>query len=340
MSAQKRILIVRLSALGDTALTLPLAAALRRLFPSCHIGWVVGAGAGSLVEDSKIIDKIHILKKSDKNLRGYLRLAKEIKKERYDISLDAQSLTKSAMLPFLARIKTRVGFARYHMGGREVAPLLNNKLVTPPKDIKYISSQILYLLSALDIEPPTHEPITIHHDPSAKATIDKYFADNNLTERTLAVSIGAGWHTKILSPENILPLVESAKEQGIKSVILWGPAEREQLDNWRKIFEGKATLAPDTSVREMTQLIGRACAFAGPDTGSLHIAALLGKPTFSWFGASDEARCAPVGEAHRIVARDVNCRPCWKRSCPNPICVTGFETEELLPPFIEWLKKV
>ncbi len=105
----RRILIVRLSALGDAALTLPLAAAIRAKIPDAKIGWVVGSLGAPLVEDSPDVDRVHVMRKSKGRLRETRRLAREIRAEGYDVSLDVQGLTKSAIIPALARVRRRIG---------------------------------------------------------------------------------------------------------------------------------------------------------------------------------------------------------------------------------------
>lgn len=333
----ERVLIVRLSALGDTALTLPLLVALKRRLPGAHIGWVVGEGASALLRGLAGIDRLHIWRNRDRNLAGLWRLAREVRGFGYDVSLDAQSLTKSACVPFLARIPRRVGFARYPMGGRELAPVLNNELVRPPGDMKHISSQALYLGTALGLEMPREASVPLPVDAGSLERMRAWWKENRLTDRTIIFGMGAGWPTKVLPPGTVAPLADAARETGWRCVLVWGPAEKEELDRWREAFGGNAILAPETTVPEMVALLSLAGRYAGADSAGLHISALLGRPTFSWFGASDPDRCAPRGDIHRYVAKDLPCRPCWKRKCEAPTCVRDLGADEMLPAFTEWL---
>jgi len=332
-----RVLIVRLSALGDTALTLPLAAALRARLPDAKIGWVVGSGAAPLVEDSPDVDRVHVMRKSAGRVRETRRLAREVRAEGYDVSLDVQGLTKSAIIPFLARVPRRIGFAKGRVEGRELSTFLATELVRPQNDVTHIVARQLRMGAALGLDMPDDFPVELRLAPSTLERMRAWRDANASGGRLLVIGMGAGWPTKVIPPETAAALAAAADRAGWRCVVLWGPAERSQLDGWREMFGSHATLAPDTDVREMTALISLAERYAGPDSAALHIAALLGRPTFSWYGASDPARVAPRGVEHAHVFRDMPCRPCWKRKCASPDCVRLFSAEKMLPDFKRWL---
>jgi len=333
----RRILIVRLSALGDTALTLPLAAAIRARLPDAKIGWVVGSGAAPLVEDSPDVDRVHVMRKRAGRINETRRLAREIRSEGYDVSLDVQGLTKSAIIPFLARVPRRIGFAKGRVEGRELSTLLATELVQPSEDVTHIVARQLRMGAALGLDMPDDFPVRLRPDPSALERMRAWRDSNTPGKRLLVMGMGAGWPTKVIPPETAAALAAAADEAGWRCCLLWGPAERAQLDAWREMFGSRVALAPDTDVREMTALLSLAERYAGPDSAPLHIAALLGKPTFSWYGASDPARVAPRGEGHAHVFRDMPCRPCWRRKCASPDCVRLLSPEEMLSDFTRWL---
>ena len=334
----RRILIVRLSALGDTALTLPLLWALREKLPDAFIGWAVGEPAAALLRPLSNLDRVHVWPRK-RRISGLRALLKEIRKEKYDAALDVQGLTKSAIIPFLARIPLRVGFARGGVEGRELAPLLNNRRVRPPAEMKHITARTLHLGTALDLEMPQDAAVELPVDEGAAERMRSWWRENDLTERTIVLGVGAGWPTKVWPVERVAALAAAAGAEDYRAVVLWGPAEKDDLPRWREALGPDALLAPPTDVAEMVALLSLAERYAGPDSAALHLAALLGKPTFSWFGASDPARCAPRGPRHRHVAKDLPCRHCWKRSCPENTCMDELSVEEVRPVFLEWMKE-
>lgn len=333
----KRILILRLSALGDTALTLPLAAALRAKLPDAKIGWVVGSGAAPLVEGFPAVDRVHVMRRRAIRLLETHRVAREVRSEGYDVSLDVQGLTKSAIIPALARVRRRIGFAKGKVEGRELSTLLATELVRPPEGFRHIVARQLQMAAALGLEMPEDFPIELPVDPEALARMRGWRDANASGGRLLVVGMGAGWPTKVIPSETVAALAAAADDREWRCVLLWGPAERELLDHWREAFGRHVTLAPETGVRDMVALLSLADRYAGPDSAALHVAALLGKPTFSWYGASDPARVAPRGDEHARVSRGLSCQPCWKRKCPSPACVRLFAPDEMLPEFKEWL---
>src|SRR5690348_2742343 len=93
-----RILISRLSAIGDVLHSLPVACALRREFPTAHIGWIVEGRTGDLLANHPAIDTLHRVKRGWlKSLRAVWALRHELKAARYKVSIDIQGLTKSAI---------------------------------------------------------------------------------------------------------------------------------------------------------------------------------------------------------------------------------------------------
>ena len=163
-----RILIVRLSALGDVALTLPLLFALREKLPSAHLGWVVDEPFAPLLEGVPQLNRIHVWRKQENGFSSFRQLIDEVRVEDYQVSVDPQGLTRSAMIPFFCRIPKRVGFRHAPMEGRELAPLLTNCQVTVPYDRRHVSARNLYLGSALGLDMPKQMSVKLPGDPNAE----------------------------------------------------------------------------------------------------------------------------------------------------------------------------
>ncbi len=341
----RRILIVRLSAIGDTALTMPLVCALRARLPGAFIGWVANELPAQLLEGLRGLDRLHVLRRGVGKIASIMSVVREIRAERYDVALDAQGLTKSAALPFLARVPVRAGLAPGRVEGRELSRFLNNRIVRPPERLRHIVARTLRLLTVLG--PPEGEtggegvpedfPVEMPVAGEALARMSAWWSERGLSGETIVFGVGAGWPTKVWPIESVARLAEAACSRGLRAVFQWGPAERCELPRWRDVLPEGAVLAPEMSVRELVAALSLAGRYAGPDSAALHIAALLGKPTFSWFGASDPERCAPRGDAHVHVDARVECAPCWRRKCRSLKCITGLGEEDVLPAFEDWL---
>lgn len=331
-----RILVVRLSALGDTALTLPLLFALRKYYPSAYIGWVVGEAAAPLLEGQSELNRLHIWKKSKRNPIGLWRLARELRSEDYTLSIDAQGLAVSAIIPVLARIKKRIGFVSGHLEGREFSPAFYTSRVLPPDDLLYVSDRILSLLHALNLKIPEQTAVVLPRNTHAEKNIAQWWRDKRIRDKTMVFGIGAGWPTKIWTVKEIEVLIEAAQKKGFTCIVIWGPHEKSHIQEWSALEKKGALLAPPTDIPEMIALLRRCEKYAGPDSAPLHLACLLGKPTFSWFGASDPARCAPRGILHAHVA----CGPHnWHRKKPLKSGLQSLEGKDALPVFENWLSR-
>ncbi len=330
----RRILIVRLSALGDTALTLPLARLIRQRRPELELGWVVGERAAPLLRGWEEIDRLHVLGDAQRHPAGLWRLAKAIGRRGYQLSLDPQGLTLSALIPWLAGIPLRAGFAPGPLESRELAPLLLNRRITVPAGITHIAERTLQLAGVLGIGDIGLPSLRFPRYPQAAESVADWWRRQGLGADVLVMGLGAGWPTKIWSADKAFALARASRRKGWRVVLLWGPAEEGRLADWRAAFGNDAIMAPPTDIAAMVELLRNCQAYAGPDSAALHLAWLLGRPTFSWFGASDPARCAPIGKGHRHVAGGPHD---WRRRAwfGNPL--DRLQAGQVLPAFESWL---
>ncbi|GHS95278.1 glycosyl transferase [Planctomycetales bacterium] len=327
-----RILIVRLSALGDAALTLPLYFRLRAFFPTAFIGWVIEERHAGLLAAVPGLDRVHLWRREEKNWRGARRLAREIKSENYDIALDAQGLTKSAILPWLAGIKRRIGFRRAPLEARELAPWLDNELVAPPPALTHIAARTNELAAPF-VPAEFTAPVKFHFPDADRQAIGAWRAELATDKPLLLCGVGTSWETKMLPPEYVAALLRAAR--GWQPVVVWGPDEAAKIAAWRKIFGDAVKWAPRTeNVAQLIVLLNYATAYVGPDSAPLHLAWLLNKPTFSWFGPSSADRGAPPTKNDRhIVAHP----PTRQR---RGAMMWDLKPERVLPEFAEWLRAI
>ena len=331
--SSQRVLIVRLSALGDTVLTLPLAQHIRAVAPDTFIGWLVGEAAAPVLAGVDSIDRIHILP-ARSGPGDWRELLASLKAARYDVALDPQGITRSAIWPWLAGIPERIGFTPSLLETRELARWLLNRQLDVACHITPIWERTLALSAGLGMASGPVPVIPYRVDAVAASRMADWWRQHDLGDDVLLVGVGAGWTTKVWPLDRLAPLLDVARQSKLRPVMLWGPSEANQLKDWRRILGSSALLAPPTDVASMLAMIDRCRAYAGPDSAGLHMAAMLGKPTFSWFGASDPARCAPRGVGHAHVARGPHH---WRRHCWGGNPLAKLRTSEVLPIFQDWL---
>ena len=321
LGAAPRILIVRLSALGDTLMTTPIAQALRESFPNAYIGWVVESRCADVIEGNPYIDRVH---RWDKTLSGLISVVREIRRESYEVALDVQGLLKSAVIPWLARIPYRVGF----IDARENAFCLFTHPLPSPPPASFVSGRNLQLLEALGI------PI----DPSRHRL---YFPLNDFNRQTARLKLASfGLEPKrfvVLAPATTRPqkhwleerwsrLAERlCKDLEMPSVLLGGPSDKTLLE---RIAERCSTPLPiicDLSLKDAVAVIELASALVGPDSFPIHAALAVGTPAVALFGPNDPFRFK-AESGITVLERDLPCRPCRRR----PTCGGAFTCMALI----------
>jgi heptosyltransferase I len=290
-----RVLIVRLSAVGDCVQTMPLASAIRNHWPKAHITWVVEKGAAALIEAHHAVDRAIVLPRQfAKSPSLLLELRRQLARQSFDFSFDPQGLTKSGLVARLAGARRRIGFAR--PAAREINPWLQTELVHSRATHRV--ERYLELLRPLGIEqPPVQFGLSIPAEAEAKAA--DFVSSAELRGGFAALNPGAGWDSKRWLTERYADVARHLTHLGLKSVVTWGgQLERDWAEFIVSQSRGTAILAPSTSLVELAALLQKARLFVGSDTGPLHLAAALETPCVALFGASSATACGPYGSGH------------------------------------------
>lgn len=294
-----RILITRLSALGDCILTLPLACALRSHFPHATLVWAVEPLAAALIRRHRVVDEVVKVPK------GWLTspttmvaLAERLRARRFDWAFDPQSLTKSSALGWLSGAPQRVGFTRPQ--GRELAPWLNN--ISIPRHAPHLVDATLQLLAPLGIERMTVR-FDIPSEPLAESRLDRFVREAHLSGGFAVINSSASWPSKQWPPERYGRVARYLGERhDLPSVVTWsGARERALSDRIVDRSGGHGILAPETSLFELAGLLRRAWLFLGSDTGPLHLAAAVGTPCIGLYGPTCAEHSGPYGSSHVVV---------------------------------------
>ena len=290
-----RILITRLSAIGDCIHTVPVVAALRRAFPNAFIAWATQSGPASLLEGLEGLDELIVLPKGWlKRWSSIRQVRAELQSHRFDIAIDPQSLTKSSLLGWLSGAKQRIGFAKGQ--GRELSPFLSTHRVSP--QTTHVVERYLELLEPLGVEQPAVE-FRLPNYSVAATSMQDFLKDHRLSEFAL-LNPGAGWNSKVWPHSRYGEVARSLYQRhGLRSVVLWaGERERVWAEAIVKDASAATVLAPDTSLPELAELCRSAKLFVGSDTGPMHLAAAVGTPCVAMYGPTKIEVCGPYGKNH------------------------------------------
>ena len=305
-SATLRVLVVRLSAMGDVIHGIPAVAALRRERPNLQLGWLVEERWTELLcahpvermqprsELKPIVDWVHFSNFKDwrkglssgstwADMRSCLR---EVRAMKYDIALDLQGAIRSAMAARISGAKIRVGSAQPREGP---ARLMYTHPV--PARGEHVIEHALSLTSAVAGEDLAYEPAAFPQDPATEAWADRLYS--SIAWKPIAiVNPGAGWGAKCWPVESYGAVAKALAERGMAVMVNHGPDE-EPLAQAVCDSGGGAAHLMKCSVGELVALTRRASLFVGGDTGPMHLAAALGVPVVALFGPTRPERNGP-----------------------------------------------
>jgi heptosyltransferase-1 len=311
-----RVLIARMSAIGDTILTLPVVCALRSFFPNAFLGWVVERGSSSMVLGHECLDQVIVLPRGwFTRPREILRARRELARFRFDVSIDCQGMTKSSLACRLSGARRRIGFSGEH--GRELSRWINNHLV--PTQNPHVTARSLELLEPLGIHrPPVEWRLPIDRD--SRRNVDEGLGGFQLPHGFAVINPGATWASKRWEIDRFAAVARHvARNHNLPTLVVWGgPDELQWAEQIVEASAGSARLAPPTSLLELAALIQRARVFVSADTGPLHMAVAVGTPSIGLYGATRVEDCGPFGDPHlglQVTYQEGSCRE--RRSAAN-----------------------
>ncbi len=289
-------MLVRLSAIGDVIHAMPLACALRERFPHAYIAWAVEERAAELIEGHAAIDRRIVLPRGWLRRPGEVwRLWRGLKNLAFDTAIDAQGLTKSAVLAWLSGAKRRIGMdGRW---GREISRWLNNDLVDT--DGLHAVDRALKLLKPLGIRSPEVRFDVPAGTPDNEAAA-RLIHDLGLDGGFVLVASGAGWSSKLWPVDRHAAVAAwLGRRWNLPSLLVWGNAtECERAEAIIAAAEGHAVLCPKVTLLQLAAVARRARFALGGDTGPLHLAAAAGARCIGLYGPWPADKHGPYGPRH------------------------------------------
>lgn len=321
----KRVLVVRTSAIGDVVFATPLAAALRRTYPTAHIAWLVEQGIEGLLAGDPAIDQVIVWPKAEwarlwqtRRLSALLRAVRDfrarLRVERFDTALDLQGLLKSAVLAFLSGAPRRVG-----LGSKEGSRLLMTQSLPRGGPVERISSEYLHFARLLGLDTGEFIPtltVAALAQAQAQALLDaeglapgRYAVFAPFTTRPQKHWFEDAWR-------ELSDLVQ--RSLAITPVLLGGPADRPSAA--RIAGAGSmADLTGRTSLAQAAAVIRQSALVVGVDTGLTHIGVALNRPTIALFGSTRPYLDACRSNV-RVIWLGLECSPCRR----HPTCNGAF----------------
>ena len=318
-----KILLVKLSSLGDIIHSLHLLDVLRRSYPSSQIHWVVSNRFETLLKDHPQIDRLHIFQRDrwsklwrhPTRLREIISFLGNIRRERYDLVIDLQGLFRSGLISWVSRASQRIGFD----SRREMAHWFYNQRVLFPHPEIHAVERNLKLLTPLEISSEAPNPV-LPIDSSALKNVDQLLSDHQLdTGHPLVAIFPTGrWASKVWPLENVASACEMLCHHGLRPLILGAPDEKHLSNQLKAHTECDfIDLIGVTNLPELIALISKIDLLIGHDSGPMHIASVLRTPVIALFGPSTPIISGPYDSPGQTLQNtELDCLPCMERQCP------------------------
>lgn len=293
-----KILLVRLSSMGDVIHNLPAVTDLACHYPNAEIHWVVEEGFTELPAMHPAVRKVlpFALRRwrkrlFDQNNRAEMqRFYERLRAERYDLVIDSQGLLKSAVVARLSG----AGVAGYdkHSIREPLASWFYHRRYAIGRDQHAITRNRLLTGAALGYTPDA--PVNYGIRPAALQL-------DWLTANPYVVLLTASSRDDKLWPElNWVALIRRLEMQGLQVVLPWGSVSEQGRARRIATDLDNAMVAPRLNLSEAACLLAGAQCVVGVDTGLVHLAAALATPTVALFCASDPGLTGVLASSHAV----------------------------------------
>lgn len=308
----KRILVVKVTSLGDIVQAQPVVWDLRRAFPEARIDWAADEAFAEVVHWNPGVDRVlcaplRRFKKARNldDLRAIAASIRMLRSERYDLVLDIHGVYKSAIIAFIARSRRRYGYCRENLGEAGAAFAYTDRFD------RRLASNAWYAMRRSVSDALGY---TIDERPHFGLKLPPALSVIGEPARRAMLFHATSTDVKKWPAGHWIGVAQALTARGLQVVLPWG-SEREH-DEACRIAAGvpQARVLPKLTVTECAQLIDASELVVGMDTGFVHLAYALGKPTVMIFTATSRfhfgidipGRATSVGDEGRPPAvRDV-----------------------------------
>lgn len=314
------VLVLQTSFLGDTVLTLPLIAEIRRRFPVKRLAVVCQPAGRELLQAHPAIDELIVddKKGANRGWKGMRAKAAELKSRQFTVAISPHKSLRSALLLVWAGIPCRIGF-RQSAGWF----LFHRRAARDPR--RHDVERNLSVLQPLGVRVEECErALDLPVSPTVQTSVDEKLRALGVAGARAIVGINPGsvWPTKRWSAAGFAELILRLKEKLDCQVLLFGGVEDAAVveDVQSRCSGAAVNLVGQIGLGELGAAIGRCAVFVTNDSGPMHIAVARRVPTVAIFCATTpELGFFPYSSNAIVVGRKLSCRPCAShggRRCP------------------------
>lgn len=355
LSNIRRIVVRGTNWVGDAVMTVPALRELRRLFPGAHITLATRSSSAGLFVDADFVDdlQVHV----ETGILSTIGQVREWRKRDFDLAVLLPNSFESALVAFLAGVRTRAGFGT---DGRRL--LLTHPLELPQwrstrHEVFYYLEVIEQLGKLLNVSSSAGTAGTVHErDGSLRVSAARRSAALDLLRRhgvaahsgrkvgpIVALCPGSiNSQAKRWPAERYAVLADRFIRNLEAQVLLIG--SKDELEVSQEVAglmsEKAVILTGQTNLEQAVAVLSEVDLLVTNDTGPAHIASALGRPTLVIFGPTNPLTTAPFSAAGAIIRRPPDCAPCMLRECPiDHRCMTAISPDEVFDRAVLMLTK-
>jgi len=318
MKPPKKILLIKLRALGDVILSTPVIWNLRQAYPRADIAFLTEGSGAELLRNDPALKEVLIFPRADLDeMQGLSRLGAErrfiarLRAQKYDWAVDLFGNPRSAWMTLLSGAKTRVGFA-YRF--RKWAYTIRVR----PQNPQYVVEFNLDALRALGV-PVTDTRLRVYLNETDTAFGDGFWSKAGLAGDAPVVGLfpGGGWESKRWGLKGFAEVGDALiQEFGAKILLLGGKKEEQDLEQIAGMMKKRPVILPEAALGALAAVTAKLAMWIGNDSGPKYLAVAFGVPTVTIFGPTDAANATPPEEKHLAVVAEAPCLVCNQTTCP------------------------
>jgi len=313
----RRILVKEVNWLGDLVMSLPALRAIRRSFPHARVSVLVKKELAGFFDGIRWIDEVipYSVRGGVGGIGDRLSVVRAIRSTGCDLAVLFPNSFESALWVTMARVPRRAGYAK---DGRGV--LLTHRIKPPPHvmsghQVHYWLAMVRNTIGAAGNAQDLSLTPDEKHLQSMRTWLDAHRKRKDA--RLIAVAPAAAFGpAKEWPADHFVKLIDSLGDHDAECVLVGAPGERALCDQIAAgTRSGAMVAAGDTGIGEIIALLALADGFVGNDSGAMHVAAALGRPTVGVFGSTNPERTGPLGPQTRVLWHRLDCTPCLQRTC-------------------------
>lgn len=325
-----RILVVKLTSMGDVLHLMPALSDLKKQFPDLSVDWMVEDSFAQIPQWHPSVGKVIPVatrrwrKLKWSNISEFFSFWRQLRAQRYDAVIDAQGLIKSAVFSRFAKVVSggkRIGFSGDSIKESPAAKFYR-QTVSVDRNMHAIVRLRRLFAGGFEYELPKHQP-------------DYALSEYSVSSRdvpTIFLLHGTTWATKHLPDSFWRKLAELIADDGYRVQLCWGNEVERQRAEWIADGQNHVEVLPKSSLTELKTLMSKASGAVAVDTGLGHLAAAIKLPCVSVYGSTDAQLTGALGSNQEWVQSQYPCSPCFNKNCPK---LTGQVIE---PPCYQEVK--